>query len=370
MVFYLNSDFITEIESNNNSAISALELLSIGRRYGKIILTASREALNYLRECVYVTENTRAVFLHLFENYPINAIILDKVTFYVKVTALRNQMEVIESETSSVLEMSFSYIQDLDIVNGTMVIAENQSEINFYNIISQCYRQNNDMEFLQVLYQPQMGGGHTIATVYNNYQKNKKHFCLCIADSDKKYPESDIGATLKALNKVDDPNNYLCKIIGLEVREVENLIPLDILQKACEQDINHSSGFASISRVVTTIGSHYLLFLDIKDGLTKKKYYTSKDVNYKRFINTVLVDTGLHSESFLNELLMSNIDTLDDTPLIHGLGSTILERSITEINEFRNSKDLKNNLLPEQSDEWTRIGEIFTNWTCSASRLS
>jgi hypothetical protein len=369
MVFFLTTGLISEIEANNNAVISAVELLALGRRHGRLVLTSSRELLKYLSTCEKLDKSSRGVFIYLYENYPINAIILQKISFYVEIVNENNHMEVKLNDPVTVLELSFDFIHDINIVNGTVVLAENQFEIDFYKIVCQCFKYNHDLTGLPSFCQNHMGGGNTTARIYNNFQNEKKSFCLCLADSDRKYPGASIGDTLNALLRIDDPNNYLCQIIGLESREVENLIPLLFLDKACENDVNYKNGFDSLSHIASTYDPSVLLFLDIKDGLSTKKYLTITDVNFKRFIDHILINSGLYSEEFLNDLKTNPVLASTLESLINGLGSNILDRSINKINESRNQNELYSYLLDCQLNEWERIGEVITNWTCSSTKL-
>ena len=79
-----------------------------------------------------------------------------------------------------------------------------------------------------------MGGGVTIEKVLHGEIKREQHFCLALADSDKKWDgDTNVGDTAqKMLDLMKNENPFNCKLYVMsKVREIENLIPRKFVEK-------------------------------------------------------------------------------------------------------------------------------------------
>lgn len=368
MLLYIDNTFVTEIQKNNKTAIEALNLIALGRKQGNHLLLAERSNLKVIRDCEYVSEDTKRVFTFLYENFPNFAIIKSKLTFYIKIISGTKHMSLVKSDLQHICEISYDYFQDLKIITETVVIGENQSEIEFYKYIANHCKQNRDLSSLPLKCQSRMGGGNTTHTVYSNEQDQEQSFCLCYVDSDKKYPNAQVGDTLKAVRKADNPCKLLSKLYELKVREIENIIPINILEKVIDLDINHKNGLLTLKKVLKSENYKDLFFLDFKNGISIKNYKKINDVNLIKFINTLCINSGLHTKQQLDDFKHIEDENYFPTRVvIQGLGSNILDRVIKFINQ--NKTLIPNFDFNEQKDEWFSVGDNFINWTCSGHRI-
>lgn len=365
MLIYISDEITQSVISNNKTSINAINIISLGRRHGKHILLSSRNNLKILKNCNQLNNDSIAVFSHLYENYPIIASIISKLSFYVKIVNGQNHMNLFTENNTNILELSSDYFQDINIVTETVVIAENQSEIDFYEYISEYYKGINGLSLIPCNFNPMMGGGSTSHTVYSHEQEKENRFCLCLADSDKLHPKSKLGNTVKLLLKADDETKKLSHLHYLTVREIENLIPLSILERVCKDDINHNKGLESFKKILTSSNYKDYLFLDIKKGLTLVNYRKIMDVNLKSFLDSILINSGLFTKKDLTKISKGEISR---DVLIQGLGNNVLDRAI-EYLKLDDASYQSNFDFEEQISEWLTIGEKFTNWTCGSERI-
>lgn len=366
MLFFLDEHFVAEVQGNNISAISAIDLISLGRKHGKHLLLADRENLKQIRDCSFVNNDTKRVFTYLYENYPTFAFIKDKLSFYVKIVTGEKHMLLNQSGNVNVFELSFDFIQEINIITETIVIGENQTEINFYKFLSNYYKNKHGLSSVPSRYIPTMGGGSTTHIVYSSIQQLEQNFCLCFVDSDKKYPTANVGDTLKAVQRIDDSAKLLSHLHALNSREIENLIPLSILEKVCDKDINHKRGFDALKKIVENDSKKDILYLDFKNGLSIKNYRKITDVALKTFLDNLLITSDLYDRVTLDENYNPENEPVLEI-LIQGLGTNLLDRTITYLEEnelFEPDFD-----FDEQLNEWTNLGEKFTNWTCSGTKI-
>ncbi|MBE9469238.1 MAG: hypothetical protein IMY72_13080 [Bacteroidetes bacterium] len=368
MLFFLDKHFVVEVQRNNAAAISAVNLISLGRKHGKHMLLADRESLKQIRDCLNVNNDTKRVFTYLYENYPTFAYIKDILSFYVKIVTGSKHMLLSQSGNVNVFELSFDYIQEINIVTETIVIGENQMDIIFYNFLSNYYKSKHHLNSVPSCYSPRMGGGSTTHIVYSSIQELEQNFCLCFVDSDKKYPTANVGDTLKAVQRIDDSSRLLAHLHALDSREIENIIPLSILEKVCEEDVNYKSGFDTLKKIVKNENKKDILYLDFKNGLSLKNYRKIKDENLKIFLDNLLINSDLFSRVTLDGIYNQENEIETETEMLfQGLGSNVLDRTIKYLGE--------NELIEPQFDfaeqiiEWTIIGEKFANWTCCGTKI-
>lgn len=368
MLLFIDKTFVQDILDNNQLAISAINLIALGRRQGNHFVLADRNNLKLIRDNKFINADTKRVFTYLYENYPSFAVIKNKLTFFINITSGLNKMTLKNIGSANICEISYDYFQDLKIATETVVIGENQSEINFYKYIAKYFKEQVGLASISLKCQPRMGGGNTTRVVYSNEQSQEKTFCLCFVDSDKKYPQANIGDTLKAVKKADKADKLLAQYYSLNVREIENIIPLNILEKVTCHDVNHEFGYNTLKKIIESDNYKDVLFLDIKNGLSITNYRRIKDVNLKSFINTICTNADLYTQEQLDEFLkVEKEDDIETKIVIQGLGSNVLDRTIKYIDEYPNTKPSFD--FNEQKDEWCRIGEIFVNWTCCDARI-
>ena len=100
----------------------------------------------------------------------------------------------------------------------------------------------NHLRTLKIQIDRRLGGGSQIADEYSDLQSEGKHFCLCIADSDRTRPDGSLGNTARALQNADNPQRPLCIAYIIEAREAENLLPVAIMRRAAYQDMRSCRG--------------------------------------------------------------------------------------------------------------------------------
>jgi len=236
MLFYITSSLVTKLKANptDSAIIEAINNLAFSRKHGYHLLAAEYEDLKFLKECKQLQPFTQSVFNQLFHTWAEIGSLKERFKFQVEIVAEPEILQIKKEEDKEIIELSIDYIQEFEILNKTKIIAENQKEIEFYLYISKLYKNDKRFSAIPSKYSPLMGGGDTTAKVYDTEQNNKNSFCICFADKDIKYPNCKVGATLKKLQDVDNKTNPLCKLIPIDVREIENLIPLKLLKIAHE----------------------------------------------------------------------------------------------------------------------------------------
>ena len=149
-------------------------------------------------------------------------------------------------------------------------MCENLQDTEFYKIIAETFCKWKRLN-IKPKFEPSLGGGNTISTVYENIQNKKKRLCLCIVDSDKLSPNSSLGSTARNIKQKDDNTSVTTLLYILPVRELENLIPLSILSELMSKNGDRENPFKQLEKIEESSVKEIRNFLDIKEGTRLKK---------------------------------------------------------------------------------------------------
>ena len=257
----------------------------------------------------------------------------------------------------------------------THVLTENLADSSFYIHLAYYYAQTfvfqrkfKESDFAFCFY-PLMGGGATIGKVLQMEINREQHFCLVIADSDKKW-SGDVGygdTAKKVIDVMEKFTPFNCRSYVMQkVREIENLIP----RKFVEQ-YGDNNGYFGILNLDFS-------FFDMKVGLCLSELWHQEIFRYWR---DMLGDTALFQE---RNTLRQQCQTKKDfdkvikgkEPLKKGFGSNLLSLVIGDIDYLTAKKKFKPkmnhalycitplDLTPAQQEEWKNIGQLMFSWTC------
>jgi len=370
MLFYIPTSIIEELKiSPSKSLIDALDNLAFVRLQGLHLLLSSPKNLEYLKNFTRFQPKTKSLFAYLHSNFPTLNGVISKLTYFVTITTLPRKMEISQLDKKSTLLLSIEYLQDIRVLAINEILAENITEIKFYEKISYLFKKQNRLNYLKGEFIKLQGGGDTTASIYGQRQAEMKSFCLCFVDSDKYYPNGKEGDTLKKVREIDEPNQLLCKYFPLSVREIENLIPIKCLEKICHISVNWKKGLEFIKRLQSLGYFEEIKYIDYKHGLPCKKIKDAKtNPELFSYIKKILIDTNSCTQIQIDEILkMCDEDLKLSEPVVNGVGAKILDKAI-EIN-FDEERIGFEDLFDFQKEEWNRIGQEMLNWTCSTSRL-
>lgn len=255
------------------------------------------------------------------------------------------------------------------------LLTENIMDSVFYGCVTKVFQKYKHLDcgVFRARFFPVQGGGATIKDVYLLECKQREHFCLCIMDSDKKWPNcSEYGQTAqefeKALNGWVKENGEAirCNYYIMQMAsEIENLIPLAVLK--------HFSSIQS-SRFVTN-HSNIFQWLDLKKGIEYKILYNNEA--YKEWkaalpndIPWAQIDSIMHEsgdeKDFKQKVKEANLPVA-----VTPWGGKLLEKVLFPDRRHSEKYSLfetkLDELLPEQKTEWLTIGALIFSWCCCFS---
>lgn len=245
----------------------------------------------------------------------------------------------------------------------TILLTENIMDSRFFDHLFRYYKKKVGIKQCSSSYYPVMGGGATTCKALEYEASEPKHFCLAIVDSDKRWPNCEIGSTAKDVMSVIKRHIPInCKAYVMKrVREIENLIPFHILKE-------HTSYKQEYGLLLDN--AHDAEHYDIKKGLNVSDLFDNEERDYWAAIFPT------HNFGIANQLRRQHPDKKNYQQEARRLGrqeavivdiswgSKVLE-DIVSTNGHMLDGVKEEQLTRAQKREWFKIGKEIFNWTCS-----
>lgn len=373
MIFGIDSSIIDTLKmpdsDNYLDSILLIEKLGTIFREGKHLIDLSRtdleEILKHSQELSLHVRKTYYFIKKYFSTLGINEIFKKKaiITLTLK--------DIVEKDDKYYIPMKYAIVEDFFNVN---FITEDITDKDFFSYIAKCVaKKNSKLNGIKISSVFKNGGGDRCSLILEDSCKIPS-ITISIIDSDIKYPGCVLGETAKKVKKLEIKNSIF-EPKFLNIREVENLIPIDFF-------LLHDSYKKNIDKQIIKFydKNDFYKYFDFKEGLTrkkllkclKKKKYWENILEYKIDLKTLNLE---EEEIFIRGLGNSILKNFNDSSDILRISSLIsLKKSITknpgiekniknleeQLKFFKNPLDYLNE---ELKSEWMDIGLFLLNWT-------
>lgn len=172
-------------------------------------------------------------------------------------------------EQSSCFYIGYGLIADSAYVQPPKILAEADFDFEMCKHATDAWIQKNASykKIFSCKFGFINGAGGNLFRGYYRASENREFF-ICLIDSDKKHPSDFFGGTADALVKLPFTNRRNHQICILEATEMENIIPLKIMEEAIRQCGNEE---ACKNDLLEMARSEYRLFFDHKLGIKTAK---------------------------------------------------------------------------------------------------
>lgn len=248
------------------------------------------------------------------------------------------------------------------------LIAENLEDCSFYEIVADWYRRQQKMMGISVHFHREGGGGNTIKGALRNCVEKEKRPSLCLVDSDQKYGETKLtcgqlgyGETCRqaetVLRDVTKPNLPPCELCRLDVHEVENLIPTQILQELQRELPDMAAGLDRLKQLQALRNGEPALYYDYKNGFP---YIKSEPA--RAYWQEILSELGGKKENMPGEQKLEKGQYNPHALFFMAIsGNKLLERATEKMEEVEWEVDAY--LVPF----WEQIGAVMLTWGFATS---
>lgn len=363
MLYYITNEIVDAAEENNPEVIKVLDSIAAAHRYGYHFVFSSRDILRRLTVIEnYENKVTSQVYKTILEKYSIYGGIISKISL--RVVFLLNDPSYFkrnENEGYSEIGYHISNVSVTNLINKTGLLGENSQEITFYLQMVKFYQKKIKTQ-IPTQYNLVHGGGDTTNNVLSLEDESKERFCLAILDSDRKYPDGPFGDTLRKIiakrkKEVYHTTHY---IYSDKYREVENMIPIQLLRTVCLNYPDSIKGVEDLENIKSNDGD--VNFYDVKKGISHKKYSTINEGPEKKYVtNHIMLARNLSEKQLKNHIKPDSAEKL-----LFGTGDQSLNRVIEYFSEGHSEWVEETTFDADLEKEWIRMGEEILNWTCAA----
>ncbi|WP_198648422.1 hypothetical protein [Cyanothece sp. BG0011] len=362
MLIKIDSSVIKDIKDSHSwpdDLILTLENLATARREGKHSIIADLNTLKIITKCSDLSKNAKNVYNRILNDRSKFKAYLYHVSKYIEIINPCEVNKINSHSGKDIIQLPYTFFNDSETIQKSILLCENLQDTNFYKIIGKTFCKWNNIN-IKLNFESRLGGGNTIATVYDNIQNKKKRFCICIVDSDKLSPESSLGSTAKKVKQKDDNASLITQLYILPVRELENLIPLLILSELISNNKDRENAFKQLEEIENSSVIEIRQFLDIKEG-TQLKKIVKETISVKNFWNDKLDKYINNIDEWCYKNWSCTNEQSCNCKISLGFGENILENTITYLNTQSPSK-ITSMVEDSLRSEWENIGQFMLNW--------
>jgi hypothetical protein len=240
-----------------------LEDVAGAARVGRHFVVGSRQLLSGLAETSALSEVARAVFAEMEQSAPTRQGLIESVAWRVRVTLGGGLMIRQLTANRREIQVPLAQANRFSPWPSTVLLLENQMEGRWYLWLAGRYARRQ-LGGARVEMSVRGGGGSTLSQEVQAIVIRQNELCLCVVDSDVKYPGGARGSTAKkAMKEARAPHCYV-HILG--VREAENTLPIEILEEVAP-GLNRSQEVGFYRKLWDADANGEITpFLDIKEG--------------------------------------------------------------------------------------------------------
>jgi len=170
-----------------------------------------------------------------------------------------------ELSNKTILEIPLGWFTDTIKVQATKLLCEDSSDSDFIANLIRGHIYNKNWH-IATNFEAGHGGG---ANIVNEFlaARNQGRPTVCVTDSDIKYPGGPIGGTAQRFDRIPVRASFSI-YLRLQVHEIENLIPLSLLDLLEEKD--SAATFRSAIDSLTALERSFpesIPYLDLKNRL-------------------------------------------------------------------------------------------------------
>jgi len=342
----------------SDNIINAIQSIADAGRKGIHLIFAKRNTLGILRVQLSLSEPARRFYDDIYDNF---VTIRDFPTMFICHIEVVAQTKTLEIDSQGrIIRLSADYISNSSITDKTIVLGENLSDVDLYKRITRVYLTQIKQNYLDLHYLPMGGGGSTTAPQYEIFQQERDRLCLAIVDNDIAAPTLKWGDTAKHIKKIDKEQEPFCKLLVLDVRMAENLLPTELYRQALppKDKLQDTVEFMGRLEAINPEARQYVHF---KNGLKLKEILSSSS-------ESALVK---YWQPILTQLNCSF--SCWETPcpkkedckcyLIPNFGPQILNTA-TKFIANQSDLQLAKLIYEPLKSEWHRIGQHMAAWCC------
>lgn len=356
MLFYLTDSLFVDQNANDYLEIAtAISNISIAVYESKHSINGDYRILEHMSKNADIDIRARKILNNVVQQFAFYSI-PQCISFYIEVVREIVNQPLREEGSKQIAQICYKEFLDTKSTQESCLIGEYYFDCKFFRVILNWYKMKKGIT-LSTSFEDIDGSGDDTYKKIKQFVGRNKRPTLCIVDSDRKYSKQEIAkdSTCGKCMKLF-PQKYIYRFVALNVHEVENLVPLSIIDGIpwIGDAKSHKTAFDYLRNSPEYI--EILSFFDIKMGI---RYYESlfKDSDYLSYVAKCC---SCHPKIPKGEQFDSYIKTLSEKDVIYpSLLKSLLKNSLEYIS---NNKITSFELLDFQEKEWCIIAQNMLNW--------
>lgn len=359
MFIHLDNSLIVDPTNTEAEDIErAVRNLAVAAFESKHILYGDFDVIKTMRARMDGNKDAKMVLDKIYHKYGTMAC-PPEITYYIKVARENGEKEK-DEDGREFAKVSYRYFMDTLNTQACNLVSEDYNDCYFYRIVLERFKREKGCN-MSCRFEDCSGSGERTLMHLQDLLFRKKQITLCVVDSDRKYKEQEIeeNSTSGKCRKIGR-NIPTYKFVVLDVHEVENLVPLNVVDKMVwtADSIENKDAFDYLRYNAKT--EEVLPYFDIKNGV-KKDNRLMTDPKYMTFAKTCYE---------MNPLLMKKngkfeqyVDGLEEGAVVYPhLRKGLLKKYL----EYRKEDpECEIELLEFQQTAWMMIGQVMLNMGCS-----
>ncbi|MEI8704477.1 hypothetical protein [Pseudoalteromonas sp. B62] len=236
MLFKVENCFPDQYENDVDKQL-ALDhlLLSSGRR--KNIVIIEKNAIEKLLHSKLYRAPAKTFASDIEKNRREYGVIAKQLAVYCVVDFDSRQVSCTFQNNQWVIRVGYDYFIDPENSGLIGLITEGELDFNFYSVIATYYSKYISPLKLDVSFKFHHGAGSQSKPSFDRLT-NEGKIILCLVDNDKSHPKKGEGSTSKVFTHYDRNYNNKSLVNVINVREIETLLPLNIIEKILVEQKN------------------------------------------------------------------------------------------------------------------------------------
>lgn len=357
MLFVLSDDLLPFCSIQSGQELEGLQNLLLCVRQGQHAITGSHKIFSALYKNSNLAQRERATALSLANRRTELPLLEALVKYKIMVTAdfsfqspkrLNNFCWKI-----SICSLNSKFLTPL------VVLAENILDAELYQHASLHYQASKRINSVKIKSLARGGGGSQIDVELKNLLSEGTPV-FAITDGDLIFPSASSSTISNRCEKLISDEIGLGWHFSLPSREIENIIPLDVLHLVADPE-NSSNAYESIkniSNLENRVGACPSKFTCFKKGQKLTQVFASKNKNEKAYWLSVAVAVKhRRPESFSNCLSQGSCESNPcSCSISNGFGDAVLAQVKNWLTERSTHDSLRNF---SSSETWMEVGEMI-----------
>ncbi len=357
---------IDRLDLNDTGSILSVENILNSHFDGQNMVHGDRLTLVWIYKNVPVGIRASAALKKIINNYAQDS----------KGLARFRRRVVVYVGDPPAISSSFSWLVPLDWFSrleatlAPVLLGENSLDANMYLESAKHRIKYDGLRGVVPKLRPQGGGGNTTWREFENCGVYLGQMVLCVTDSDRKRPAATTGDTSKKCEKVSRrPDCVVCEHLGLEEREVENILPELIVSNSVNPHLRavYSQSLAALDDANHMARWHW----DVKKGLKGSWVFGLKPGSADRRFWEPVVQQAL-SGCGDSEVCVSGGVCMSPKECgcvaAEGLGGNLLELVCDKMRDLGAAKVFSLVENDPSASRWFAIGEVALEWGCAPER--